>query len=366
MAKSSMEIAAECIVGSVVTDLEGMRDKWKSTARSLGRAHMNARANMIGVYNSEQARIKKNQDAAIKLLTIFFSLVARAPVQKLIVKHGKKMLEIVSEVEDAFGKASNAKAWNPLSAGVPLSTGIASGETRALQEVANSSNFEEAFAKRVDECFNPLIGAFRYKAEGMKKRSPTSTWQRVDRRFPNEMRRIMEVESSVLSWYLEKRSQYFLWSHMPSEVGDAERSVLVERMLWTDYIFASAPTLHWKTENKPYYPNWSNATYGNWKPYSQHPPKLRRVGPREVIELDQLPEEKAFMTHISKEAVRRMNKVGIPTDLLAIKGAVDTPGESARIDRWAANNTFIMERGILPNKERSAEIMYSQIHQVSS
>jgi hypothetical protein len=364
MAKSSMDIAAECIGGSVVTDLEGMRDKWKATARSLGRAHMNARANMIGAYNSEQARIQKNKEAAAKLLSLFFGLVARVPVQKAMVSYGQKGLAIAKEVEGAFGKASIPKAWDPLSAGAPLTSGKASAETRTLQEVAKAHNFEEAFVKRVEACFNPLIGELRYKAETMKKHSPTSGWKHLDRRFPNERQRIQEVEDGILSWYLDKRSQYFLWSNMPTEVGDAERSVLLERMLWTDYIFGSVPTLHWMTENKLFNPNFSNATHGNWKPYSQHPPKLRTVGPREVIELDQLPEKKAYMTHISKEAVRRMNKVGIPTDLLGIKGAVDTPGESARIDRWAANNVFIMEKGILPKTKRSTSIDYSQIHKV--
>jgi hypothetical protein len=111
MAKSSMDIAAECIGGSVVTDLEGMRDKWKATARSLGRAHMNARANMIGAYNSEQARIQKNKEAAAKLLSLFFGLVARVPVQKAMVSYGQKGLAIAKEVEGAFGKASIPKAW---------------------------------------------------------------------------------------------------------------------------------------------------------------------------------------------------------------------------------------------------------------
>lgn len=364
MAKSSMDIAAECIGGSIVTDLEGMRDKWKATARSLGRAHMIARANMIGAYNSEQARIQKDKEAAIRLLNIFFGLVARVPVQKMMVSHGKKALEVVKEVEGAFGKQSISKAWDPLSAGAPLTAGKASPETRTLQEVAKAHNFEEAFVKRVEECFNPLIGELRYKAENMKKRSPSSGWMQLDRRFPNEARRIQEVENGILDWYLQKRSQYFLWSNMPSDVGDAERSVLVERMLWTDYIFGSVPTLHWMTENKPFYPRWSNATHGNWKPFTQHPPRLRTVGPREVIEVDQLPEKKAYMTHVSKEAVRRMSKVGIPTDLLGIKGAVDTPGESARLDNWAANNNYIMERGILPNTKRSDGISYAQIHKV--
>ncbi len=367
MVKSSMTIAAECIKGSIVSDLEGMRDAWKKTAGSLGSAYMIARAKMIAARNLETANKEKETEAAIKILNIFFSLVARKPVQISIVKKGKSALSIASDLDKAFGRSSNQKAWDSLRPGAPMATGLASPETNALIEIAKAGDFQQAFEKKVMDCFDPLIRDLKFKAESMAKRETSSTWKKIDRRHPNEQRRIMEVESMILDWYLEQRSDYFMWSHMPAVYNSAERAVLVERMLWTEFIFGSVPTLHWKTKQRPPFGNMkSNATSGKWKPYTKHPPKMRVVSDKPFVVEENIffKEEKSQMTHVSKEVVRSMARVGIPTTLLGIDGAVDTPSESKSLHRWAANNTFTMERNMIPVARRSGDIMYSEVHTV--